>query len=170
MVKVGDIINSRWELIEELSNDSRQGNTFLAIDSHRFYNGPHVVKLLKVQAPEALSRFEKEIRACLALRHPNIVKVVDSAYENAPTPYLVTEYCSGRALTAEKIGNLPTIERLRMCFVALAIMTGSFLVRRTTTAISLRSTASVFTNHRLSYLHGFYSEGVGDAVTSSSFD
>jgi serine/threonine protein kinase len=122
MTKVGDTINSRWKLIEELSSDSGQGNTFLAIDSHGLCNGPHVVKLLKVQDPKALARFEKEIKACLALQHPNIVRVVDSAYQNTPTPYLVTEYCSGRALTAEKIGNLSTIERLRMFeYICVAI-------------------------------------------------
>ena len=32
--------------------------------SHGVGNGPHVVKLFKVQDPKALARFEKEIKAC----------------------------------------------------------------------------------------------------------
>jgi serine/threonine protein kinase len=114
MTKVGDTI-SRWKLVEELSSDSGQGNTFLVVDSLKADDSAkYVIKLLKVQNPKALARFEKEIRASFALKHRNIVKVKDSAYEHTPIPFLVTEYCSGRALTAEKIRNLPTIERLRM--------------------------------------------------------
>jgi serine/threonine protein kinase len=115
MTKVGETINSRWKLVDELSKDTGQGNTFLVVDGQNpDDNTKYVIKLLKVEDPKALARFEKEIRASFALKHRNIVKVKDSAYEDTPIPYLVTEYCSGKALTAEKIRNLPTIERLRI--------------------------------------------------------
>jgi serine/threonine protein kinase len=115
MHQIADTINSRWKLLEELSRDSGQGNTFIVSDNLDVDDrSKYVIKLLKIEDPKALVRFEREIKACFALKHRNIVKVKDSAYEDTPTPYLVTEYCSGRELTAEKIRNLPTIERLRM--------------------------------------------------------
>ena len=115
MTKVGDIINSRWRLTKELSSDSGQGDTFLAVDTRKpDHATEYVIKLLKVEDPKALIRFEGEIRACLALQHPNIVKVIDSAYEDAPAPYLVTEYYSGGDLTSESIRERSLLEKLRM--------------------------------------------------------
>lgn len=115
MSKVGDTINSRWKLVQELSSDSGQGKTFLVVDAiNPDDSTKYVIKLLKVEDQKTLARFEKEIRSSLSLKHRNIIKVKDSAYKDTPTPYLVTEYCSGHALTAEKISNLQAIERLRM--------------------------------------------------------
>lgn len=115
MHQIGETINSRWKLVEKLCPDSGQGNTFLVVDSlHAEDSTQYVIKLLKAQEPKALARFNKEIKASFALKHRNIIKVKDSEYENTATPYLVTEYCSGGALTAEKITSLPTIDRLRM--------------------------------------------------------
>src|SRR5437867_1609412 len=114
MNAVGDIINSRWRLVEELTSNSGQGNTFLVVDALSGGDTRHVIKLLKVLDPKTLARFASEIRACLALQHPKIVKVIDSKYENTSTPYLVTAHCSGGELNADKIQNLSILERLRM--------------------------------------------------------
>ena len=115
MSEVGDFIGTRWRLTKKLCSDSGQGNTFLAVDDLEPDDSAEFeVKLLKVQDPKALARFEKEIRASLTLQHPNIVRVKDSRYENTAAPYLVTEYCAGGELTAEKIRDLSLTERLRM--------------------------------------------------------
>jgi serine/threonine protein kinase len=115
MSKVGDTINSRWKLVDELSKDTGQGNTFLVVDGQKPDDSTrYVIKLLRVENPKALARFEREIKSCLALQHPNIVKVKDSAYEDTPTPYLVMEYCSGGELSADKIRDLSLLEKLRM--------------------------------------------------------
>lgn len=117
MYEVGDIIDSQWKIVRGLSSDSGQGNTFIVVN---VVAGPwtgnieYVIKLLKVEAPRTLARFEKEIRACLALQHPNIVKVIASKYENTATPYLVTEHCSGGELNPDKIKDLSLLQRLRM--------------------------------------------------------
>lgn len=113
MTKVGDTINSRWKVVEELCSTSGQANTFLVVDNLNTADSlKYVIKLLKVTEPIALARFEKEIRASFTLKHRNIVKVKDSAYEDSSIPYLVTEYCSGGALTPEKISSLTVLERL----------------------------------------------------------
>jgi serine/threonine-protein kinase len=115
MNQVGDIINSRWRLVEELSSNSGQGNTFLVVDALTPDDATqYVIKLLKVLDPRTLARFEREIRACLALQHPNIVKIIDSKYEDTATPYLVTEHCSGGELKEDKIKDLSILKRLRM--------------------------------------------------------
>ena len=117
MTRVGDTINGRWKIVEILSSDSGQGNTFLVVDcllGHFNEDRRSVIKLIKVEDPKSLERFRKEIRACLSLQHPNIVEVIDSAFENTPTPYLVMEYCLGGELSADKIKDLSLLERLRM--------------------------------------------------------
>jgi hypothetical protein len=64
MHQIGDTINSRWKLVDELCPDSGQANTFLAVDSlDADDSAKYVIKLLKVQEPKALARFDKEIKA-----------------------------------------------------------------------------------------------------------
>src|SRR5258708_1663483 len=110
MITVGDTINERWKVVEELKSNSGQGNTYFVEDIKTSGSSQkHVIKLLKNIDPKSVSRFEKEIRSSLALKHRNIVKVVDSAYQEADTPYLVTEYCSGGELTPETVKVLPVI-------------------------------------------------------------
>lgn len=115
MVQIGDLVNDRWEIVEKLSDDSGQGDTYLAED--RLFSHPankrSVIKLLKIQDEKAVARFAKEIESCISLQHPNIVSVVDSEYKGTLTPYLVTDYCSGGKLTAEAVKILPVIERLK---------------------------------------------------------
>lgn len=115
MPQIGDIIDSRWRIVDELSRDSGQGDTYLVEDNKEDTTGKrYVIKLLKVQDEKTVARFENEIRSCLALQHPNIVKVKASAYKDTATPYLVTEYCLGGELTTKKIGKLSLLQRLRM--------------------------------------------------------
>ncbi len=115
MFQVGDIIDGRWRLVSELSTDSGQGNTFLVADDQNADDeARYVIKLLRVDSPQTLARFGKEVRASFALQHSNIVRIKDSAFEGTSTPYLVTEYCSGGRLTAEKIRDLSTVQRLRI--------------------------------------------------------
>ncbi len=114
MITVGDTISGRWKVVDELKSNSGQANTYFVDDiKNPGSSRKHVIKLLKNVDSKSVIRFEKEIRSSLAFKHRNIVKVVDSAYQDADTPYLVTEYCSGRELTAERVRALPIIERLK---------------------------------------------------------
>ncbi len=115
MVQIGDLVNDRWKIVEKLPNVSGQGETYLAED--HLFSRPvgkrYVIKLLKIKDEKAVARFSKEIKSCISLQHPNIVKVVDSEYKGTLTPYLVTDYCSGGELTAEAVKILSVIERLK---------------------------------------------------------
>ena len=64
------------------------------------------VKILRVVAdPEALQRFDREVRISTLLDHPQIVKVLETGtvpegHLDAGKPYCVMEYVAGRDLTA----------------------------------------------------------------------
>lgn len=115
MAKIGQIIDSRWEITEKLSSNSGQARTYIVQDLKKPNNNTkYVIKLLKSINDKTLARFEKEIKATFNLVHPNIVHAEDAKYENTSMPYLVTQFCSGEALTEEKIKTFTLIEKLKM--------------------------------------------------------
>lgn len=116
MAEIGDVINSRWELIEKLGGESGQGYAFKVKDLKNPNNKvKDVIKILKKINEKTLNRFRKEIEASIKLNHPNIVNVVDYQYENTEIPYLVIELCSGGELKKEKVEKLSFFEKLKIC-------------------------------------------------------
>jgi Tol biopolymer transport system component len=59
--------------------------------------------------PKRAGRFVAEARAASALNHPNIVTVLDAAFDSSP-PYIVSELIDGRTLR-EEIGSSPVPPR-----------------------------------------------------------
>jgi serine/threonine protein kinase len=115
MPEIGDVIDSRWEIYEKLTDDSGQGITFIATDKNDLASKQKcVIKLLKNHDEKSVARFKQEIQAGRQLDHPNILKIVDASSKHSETPYLVTEFCAGRELTSDKISNLSLVQRLRM--------------------------------------------------------
>jgi serine/threonine protein kinase len=88
-----------------------QAHTFLVYSVDDREQRPFVLKRLKNK--KRLGRFKREVRAGLALSHPNILKVVDSELEK-PEPYLVAQFCSGGSLDAVCVSRLSTVERLNL--------------------------------------------------------
>jgi len=116
MASIGDLYGEHWKIIEELSSNSGQGDTFKVINTEsEDQSKPFVLKILKKPDPQALGRFAKEIDASFALEHPHIVRAIDSSLDGTKyVPFLVTEYCPGGELTQDVIEPLTIIERLRM--------------------------------------------------------
>ena len=109
---IGDEINSRWKITESLTGDSGQAHTYKVQDlQNEGDKTEFVIKLLRKINDKTLARFEREIKASLALEHPNIIRVIDAEYENTSEPYLVMEYCSGGELNKKKIENLPLTKK-----------------------------------------------------------
>jgi serine/threonine protein kinase len=73
-----------------------QGQTFLVKRSSKNDNQEYVLKRLINLARE--DYFEREIRACETLDHPNILRVLEHGKTPKGRPFLVTEYCIGGAL------------------------------------------------------------------------
>src|SRR5437660_3832730 len=71
--------------------------------------------------PKRAERFIAEARAASALNHPNIVTVLDAAFDSG-TPYIVSELIDGRTLR-EEIANGPLLPR-RLLDLATQIADG----------------------------------------------
>jgi len=86
-------------LIRDIIGAGGMGRVFLAI--HREMDRPVAVKLLHADAvasPEAIQRFQQEVRAAARLVHPNIVTAFDAG-ETDGQHYLVMEYVAGQTLS-----------------------------------------------------------------------
>src|SRR5438105_4078166 len=115
MPEIGEVIDSRWEIYENLTDDTGQGITFIAIDKNDSGSKKkYVIKLLKDHEEKSVARFNREIDTSYELDHSNILKVVAASGKRSDKPYLVTEFCAGRELTSERISKLSLLQRLRM--------------------------------------------------------
>jgi len=96
------------------------------------------VKVLRpemIREPQLLVRFLNEARAANAIRHPNIIEVLDSGTTPEGVPYLVMELLEGEALSARirRVGKLPLREAMEFAFQAasaLAAAHGKGIVHR----------------------------------------
>ncbi len=86
-------------LIRDVIGAGGMGRVFLAL--HREMDRPVAVKLLHADAvasPEAIQRFQQEVKAAARLVHPNIVTAFDAG-EADGQHYLVMEYVAGQTLS-----------------------------------------------------------------------
>jgi len=96
------------------------------------------VKVLRpemIREPQLLVRFLNEARAANAIRHPNIIEVLDSGTTPEGVPYLVMELLEGEVLSARirRVGKLPLREAMEFAFQAasaLAAAHGKGIVHR----------------------------------------
>lgn len=114
MLKVGDTVNGRWNIIEPLSKASGQSITFKVAERLKPDGSIRVLKLLNSVNEQSVARFRLEIEASFSLEHDNIVHAEDSQYESTKTPYLVTSYYQGGELNKHAIEGLTLVERLQM--------------------------------------------------------
>jgi serine/threonine protein kinase len=84
-----------WKWIRDL-HERGQAHTFIVVRADGSDSREYVLKRLKNVTRR--ERFDREIRACLVLDHPNVVRIVDFGTDTKARPYLVTEYCGGGAL------------------------------------------------------------------------
>src|SRR5262245_46772744 len=99
----------KWRIVRSLS-EGGQAKTFIVVEEGAEEKGEFVLKrFLKPR----IQRHQNEVRACLQLSHPNVIKVEDYNL-NHESYYLVTEYCSSGALDKADITAYPIIDRLRL--------------------------------------------------------
>src|SRR5260370_2917218 len=86
------------------------GEVYLA--EHRLLKRPCAVKLIRQEHagdPDALARFDREVRTTARLKHPNTVEVFDYGRHADGTFYYVMEYLDGLRLdeVVSRSGPLP---------------------------------------------------------------
>jgi serine/threonine protein kinase len=99
-----------WVIKDSLS-EGGQAHTFLAYNPKADDGTLFVLKRLKNIG--RLPRFEQEVRAALALQHPNLVKLQDFDL-TGERPFIVTEYCPGGPLSKADFSNWSRLERLHL--------------------------------------------------------
>jgi serine/threonine-protein kinase len=106
---VGQVIADSYRIVRRVGTGG-MGEIYEA--EHLRLAGRYAIKLLRPEIagnPDALARFEREARVTSALRHPNIVQVVDfSALANG-APFMVMEFLDGLELAQiiKRTGPLP---------------------------------------------------------------
>jgi serine/threonine-protein kinase len=93
------------------------GEVYLA--EHRLLKRPCAVKLIRQESagdPQALARFDREVRATARLKHPNTVEVFDYGRHEDGTFYYVMEYLDGLGLdeVVSRFGPLPAARVLHV--------------------------------------------------------
>lgn len=122
MLKEGDILDGRYQILALIAAGG-MGEVFRA---KRTRLGDEVaVKVIRSTGhddPRLHHQFMTEGRACAALRHPNIVSVLDVGVDPALGPFLVMEYLNGPSLAQEiaATGPMPP-EKVRRIAGDLAI-------------------------------------------------
>jgi tetratricopeptide (TPR) repeat protein len=105
-----------YRLVEPLASGG-MGYIFRA-ESEDGMRRPAVVKVLRGLSPQPHeeARFEREARASLRLRHPNVIETYEFGRTPEGTPYLVMEYLRGRDLLQRvaREGQLDAVEAVRV--------------------------------------------------------
>jgi serine/threonine-protein kinase len=106
--------------------------------THLRLAGRYALKLMRPEIasnPDALARFEREARVTSALRHPNIVQVVDFSALPGGAPYMVMEFLDGLELAQlmKRTGPLPlprVVSHVRQIAAGLTAAHASGVVHR----------------------------------------
>jgi serine/threonine protein kinase len=96
----GQILDGRYEIVAPLA----EGGMGAVYRARRTLLGDEVaIKIMRTDqvGPASHDRFMRESRACAALRHPNIVSILDFNIDKEGRPFLVMELLSGPSVRDE---------------------------------------------------------------------
>lgn len=114
MADLDDVLDGRYRITDRVGSGG-MGEVYRA---RRVRLGDDVaIKFIRaevVEEPRARERFMTEGRAAAALRHPNIVSVLDFVVTSARGPFLVMEYLSGPSV-AQEIAISGALDFRRVC-------------------------------------------------------
>src|SRR2546425_523631 len=105
-----ELYDNKWKVKRSL-DEGGQAHTFLVYDIND--SPEHVFVLKRLKNLNRFRRFENEVKACLDLCHPNILKI-EAKNLGGDKPYFVSEYCVRGSLQADVISQLSQLDRLRM--------------------------------------------------------
>jgi tRNA A-37 threonylcarbamoyl transferase component Bud32 len=97
-LSAGQVVAETYQIVRRIGAGG-MGEIYEA--THLRLAGRYAIKLLRPEiatTPEALARFKREAMVTSALRHPNIVQVVDFSALDSGAPFLVMEFLDGLEL------------------------------------------------------------------------
>ncbi|HEY7377042.1 MAG TPA: serine/threonine-protein kinase, partial [Polyangia bacterium] len=109
---IGETINNYR--VSELLGEGGMGAVYLA--EHPFMGRKAAIKVLRREFAEdrnLVERFMNEARAANAIRHPNIIDIIDVGRMPSGIPYLMMELLEGESLSQRiQRGNVPLHEAM----------------------------------------------------------
>jgi serine/threonine protein kinase len=116
----GDLIGGKYELIEPLGSVAR-ATVWKAV--HKTLESTVVVKFVPDAATDdAIERFIRESKAAAAVRHHNVVGIIDFGKADGE-PYMVLEHLTGETLD-ERLAHGPPMSAREAVSVATLALTG----------------------------------------------
>jgi serine/threonine protein kinase len=100
----------QWNRVRDLS-EGGQAHTFVVRRADGSDSLEYVLKRLK--NPKRTDYFDREIKACQSLNHPNVLKIIDHGYTPNNKPYLVSRFCEAGSLENREVFKKP-IDGLRL--------------------------------------------------------
>ncbi|MFZ4816466.1 MAG: serine/threonine-protein kinase [Phototrophicaceae bacterium] len=119
MIHEGMLLQDRYEVQQAIGNGA-MGSVYRGLD-----HATQTIVAIKVIRDEVslgdatlVRRFLKESRVLSQLNHPHIVKVLATAPDDAPFPYIIMEYVGGATLAAhiQHNGILPVKPALQVAY------------------------------------------------------
>jgi serine/threonine protein kinase len=113
----GSILGGKYRLISEIGRGG-MGSVWRA--EHLGWEAPVALKIMNrniTARPEAVARFEREVRLAAGLRSPHVVQVLDHGVDEATrTPFIAMELMEGESLARrlERLGSLNSGETFRI--------------------------------------------------------
>ena len=105
-----DQIEGKYEILEKIK-EGGMGSVYKV--RHRFLDEIRVVKVIRSSleaSNELADRFQREARAAIRLRHPNIAQLHDFAVGSGGTAYIVMEYIDGLTLEdTQRVHGVPPL-------------------------------------------------------------
>src|SRR5689334_12571667 len=94
-LEAGSLLGKRYRLTRRLGEGS-MGIVWAAINEET--SGEVAIKVILKSNEKLKKRLQREGRACIALRHPNLIEVYDSDTTEDGDPFLVMQLLSGETL------------------------------------------------------------------------
>lgn len=120
MIKIGDKIDSRYRITARIGTGG-MAEVFEATDFVA-----HKIVAIKIMKEELLNnednviRFEREVTACAAMNHPNIIQVYGQGVVES-RPYMAYEYIKGQTLQ-EKIDFCTQLTVYESCQIMIQLL------------------------------------------------
>ena len=119
----GSILNEKYQLVEQIG-EGGMATVWRAVQIS--LDRPVAVKFISVvgpSAPKYVERFLAEAKLAAAIRHRNVIDIVDFGTTDEGTAYMVLELLQGESL-ADRMARLPALTLGEIVNIAVLVLSG----------------------------------------------